>query len=147
MSALAHKRWFRRTVIVAGAAVGLYAVAFPMQPAEAQFVVVPPPVVVYGGWGWAGPCWGCGPFFPDGRFFFRGNRVFFRNGHFFVHDGRFSHRGFRGRGFAHSGFGGPRMMHGGFGGPGFTRGGFGSPGFAGGGMRGAMMGGGMGGRR
>ena len=73
------------------------------------------------GWGWGGPCWGCGPFSHDRRFFDRDAR-FFRNGRFFdrdgrfFHDGRFSRAGLGGPGFARGGFGGPGMMRGGFGG-------------------------------
>ena len=69
-----------------------------------------PAAVVAGGWGWGGwggQCWGCGPFFHDGRFFFRDGR--------FVHDGRFFHAAF-GRPGSRGGFGGPDLMRGGFGG-------------------------------
>jgi len=80
-----------------------------------------PAGIAVGGWGWGGPCWGCGPFSHDRRFFDRDAR-FFRNGRFFdrdgrfFHDGRFSRAGLGGPGFARGGFGGPGMMRGGFGG-------------------------------
>jgi hypothetical protein len=126
MSGCAPNRWFRRAVAIGVTALGFYAIALPTKPAEAQFVSVPPGVVVDGGWGWGGPCWGCGRFFfHDGRFFHE-CRFFFRDGHFFhdrgffFHDGRFSRDGR----FFHNGFGGPGMMHGGFGGGGMMHGGF-----------------------
>ena len=136
MSLLAHHRWFQRAVAIAVTAFGFYAVAPSTKPAEAQFVSVPAGVVVDGGWGWGGPCWGCGPFFHDGRSFHDG-RFSVHDGRFFVHDGRFfnDRRFFRDRRFFHDG----RFLHGGFGGPGFAHGGFVGPGVAHGGF--------MGGRR
>jgi len=97
-----------------------------------------PATVVGGGWGWgwggsgwARPCWGCGRFFHDRRFFFRDGR-FVHDGRFFFRDGRFVHDGrfFRDRFFVrdgrffHGGFGSPGFVHGAFGGPGMMRGGF-----------------------
>jgi hypothetical protein len=119
MSGFAPNRWLQRVVALSVTALGFYAVALPTKPAEAQFVSGPPGVVVDGGWGWGGPCWGCG------RFFFHDGR-FFHDRRFFVHDGRFFHdrRFFHDGGFFHNGFGGPGMMHGGFGGGSLMHGGF-----------------------
>ena len=137
MFLLVHNLWPQRAIVAAVAALVFCAAALPTTRAEAAFVGVglpgyyyaaapacayyypygcygyaapyyAPAAVVVGGWGWRGPCWGCGRFFRDGRFFDRDGRFF--------HDDRFSHAGFGGPGFARGGFGGPGMMRGGFGG-------------------------------
>jgi hypothetical protein len=89
------------------------AVVFPTEPARAQFVSVPPGVVVVG---WAGAArvrvW-----VAHARAGHVGVvRFFVNNGRFFLHDGRFFRGGFGGLGFARGGFGGPGMVRGGFGG-------------------------------